>query len=325
MIIKFLIEKSKLTKLFRSHGYTVSEGRYVYADKYPYFDLTDFIKSKAIKITGKEQQRKKIRGQKKMETLTPGFLLKQYLKGKRYDFALQIAKSVHEIHPLYTSSRGDIETESRGGDEQKDWGAYAKTYGHPAVWKNAGVMIENGQINVYTSRRKLAFTMKCPLVRDMKKYEIGGFGVEAVYGMRSVRGMYKLYDINKKFFTLAKQMPNPACVGKFYWEHGYSIEKIQEEYERKRVLYFKEEHEKMLYEKKKRAFSLAKRLVNNVLVNYDDARAVGYCEAGINNFISTHLDGKREVKISILKRFDQTERLVDSVIQKVVNNRFQEA
>lgn len=322
MRIEFLSKKAKLAKLFRANGYSVSHETYVYTDKYPTFDLTEFFRNKSIRVEGRRRQEKKVRGAKTKE-LTRAQVISAELEKKRMDFAMQIAESIHEnVRPLYTSKRAGIDRNSRGGWEERDYDAYSKSYGHPAVWKNAGVKVEDGMIRVYTYRSTLAFEMPCPLVKDMQKYTTDGMISGAVYGKKSARGTYKLYDAKGKVVTLAKKMPYPYGESGAHWEHGDTVEKIQREYELKVFLHIEGKKKEAVSKKIARGTALAKRLVNNLVVTYQDARSVGYCEAGVNSFIQAHLNGAREVKISVLKRYSQTERLVNAMCEKVAIQRF---
>jgi len=318
MKFTFLKNKSALSKLFRAHGYIVSLNSYVYTDKYPEFDLTDYYKENAITCYKERQMRKK-RGAKHTHDSTPVSKLKKELANKRNAYALSLAKNIND---LYKSRYGGIDINSNGGVEHVEY-LYAKSYGFPAKWKNAGVMIcpSEQKIKVYDYRSNLVATYKLPKYKELQKRILGDFELECAYAKKSTHGAYKLYDNNDKLICLSKKMPAPDGDGQ-YWEHGKDIDTINEEYQNKVSIYNKELAEAALTKKITRAKSLAKHLVNNLCVTYEDARAVGYCEAGVNNFINKHLAGKREVKISVLKRFHQTSRLIEYMCEKVVKQRF---
>lgn len=326
MIIHFLEQKSKLTKLFRQHGYKVSYDSMVCTDRYPSnIDLTMFFKDHAIKIEGRDRQVKKKRGYKESSIVTIGGRTAELLKSlnkERESFAFKIAERVHAIKSLYTSKRAGIISGSTGGVEEKDYEAYSKSYGFPAVWKNAGVTYSSKRINVYTSRGTLAFTMKMPKVKSFKKYLFYNFGVECVYGIKKANKIFELYNLKNKSFCVAKKMSSIDEKNEEYWEHGKSIEDIEKEHLHKRDLYERELKKKELSSRISRASQLALRLINNIDVTYDDARSVGYCKPGIENFIANHLEGKRIVKLSTLKKFTQTKKLVETVVLKAVEERF---
>lgn len=176
--------------------------------------------------------------------------------------------------------------------------------------------------------------MDCPSYRDIikGKYISNNTNISAVYGIRTTGGMYKMYDINKKHITNAFLLEMNGKNSK-YWEHGANKAEILAERDRKKAIQIaylkakeaaelKKAADLALKTKKERFIRLAKKLINNIDVTYDDARAVGYCNAGIMNFIETHLHGKKIAKVGVLKRFKQTERLVNATYEKLFNQKY---
>lgn len=300
--MKFTIlkNKAKLCKLFRENGYVVNSANCVFTDIKPDFDLTEYFQSGAIKRETDRPGKKK-RGAKKHET-TRVEQIKKELNKMRNAYALSIAEALNRGNELYKSKYGGIDINSIGGIEHTEY-LYAKSYGFPAKWKNAGVKVypSEKKIRVYSYQGKMVQEFKLPKLKELKNRKIGDFGIPCAYAKRTSNACYKLFNHNDDLICLAKQMPGIENPDKKNWEHGQTIEQINAEQQHKLKVFNKEQKEKALSEKIKRATRLAKHLINDMCVTYADARAVGYCEAGVMNFINTHLDGKKEVKISILK------------------------
>ena len=70
---------------------------------------------------------------------------------------IALAEGYHaRIRPLYTSQRASVAW-GPGGQTRTDWHAYARSYGFPANWRDAGVrLVAQDVIRIETARGTLA-------------------------------------------------------------------------------------------------------------------------------------------------------------------------
>lgn len=184
----------------------------------------------------------KIRHQRKIEngdTIHQRHLTLTYdLISRRRSFALYFAENYHKnIKSLYTSERASIEPFSGhlGNLNNVDHDAYAKSYGFPARWKNAGVVIRGREFDIYTARETLVYTGIIPARAELSRYNFEACTHNDLYTIRVRNNVYERYSKTGKRVGYAMMLKHPRT-GKDYYEHGDSIAQIKREYRHKQKM-----------------------------------------------------------------------------------------
>jgi hypothetical protein len=248
-------------------------------------------------------------------TTTPA----ERMEAKLRELAVWIGEHHANVAPLYKSERGSVVY----GERQfcTDYNAYSKSYGHPAQWYNAGARIEGTAGNRviilqdYKGRDHAVYP-----VRALWKLYISGKLTDAgmldgdLYsvitrtrknpngGTRIITAVTRYhYDVLRAKFVktgYARLMPDPRGEGRKYYEyyeHGASVREIQEAHARKVALYEAKQRQNKAINaynqsdeatrrKAERAARLIARMCPNLQITMDDARAVGFCDAGIKAY-----------------------------------------
>lgn len=258
-------------------------------------------------------------------------------KSKRKPLAVEIGVAFHDrIANLYTSSRASV-VYGHGGQKETDWNAYAKSYGFPANWQNAGAYItgygKSGRIVLETSRGTKKAELPMPpkgavvslhrgLIHGdlfLIERKIGNVRVATRYGpvMRNrVAIGYRKTGVAVRFALTPEQAehwvsPNTPK-SNVYWEHGETIEECRREFARKAELTTRKAAEKAATAKIQRAAALIARLCSNLTVTHADARAVGYCEAGIAGFAQRN--GLSPDKVTVRRLRETGDPMTEKVI-----------
>jgi hypothetical protein len=88
---------------------------------------------------------------------------------EREDFAVKIGRAVHNrIATLHRSAYAYIDY-GEGGRLVHDWGIYAKSYRHPAKYRNSGARIEGQEIIVENSSGKEVLRIPLPSLMERRK------------------------------------------------------------------------------------------------------------------------------------------------------------
>jgi hypothetical protein len=194
-----------------------------------------------------------------------------------------LARSYHaHISPIYQSSRASINIGQ--AEQQKSWSGKSYHY-PPAVWTDAGVTVtldaERGPIaTIHTSRDK---NIPLPILRDVT-YNHDALLDGELYA-RERHGIIERYDAKDRKTGIAMRIPAMAGLSETY-EHGKDITECRAEYERKLQIR-REKAIALLHNtdyRAKRKARLVARLCGRLTCTIDDARAVGYCRAGIDAF-----------------------------------------
>ena len=105
-----------------------------------------------------------------------------------------------------------------------------------------------------------------------------------MYAIEVHSGVFNRYAPSGIATGLAVVMPNPYKPGTMYYEHGRDMHEIKEEYRRKLDIAQLSAKAEAIKKESARAVRLIVRIVKNSPVSFADARAVGYCRAGIESF-----------------------------------------
>lgn len=269
-------------------------------------------------------------------------------KSKRKPLAVEIGVAFHNrIANLYTSSRASV-VYGHGGQKETDWNAYAKSYGFPANWQNAGAYItgygKSGRIVLETSRGTKKAELPMPpkgavislhrgLIHGdlfLIERKIGDVRVATRYGpvMRNrIAVGYRKTGVAVCFSLTPEQSEYgvfPNGHNTTYWEHGKTIEECRREFARKAELTVQKIAEKKTSAKIQRAAALIARLCGNLTVTHADARAVGYCEAGIAGFAQKHDLSPDQVTIQRLRATGDpmTEKVIAFAATRAAREKF---
>lgn len=220
--------------------------------------------------------------------------------------AKQFASAYHNrIHSLYQSSRASIAYGS-GGQEQTDWEAYSKNYGHSANWKDAGYRVE------YTDNRAIMILenhlgtekarLPLPTKSERGKIRFNTDETKAadgstplldgdLYGVERHRGVIERFGVKTRksvteyisngFAVLIETHPES---GKSYWEHGATIKEIKAEVNHKRETARIKQIAQIRDARTLRMARLIVYVCASLVVKREHARALGYCNAGIDGF-----------------------------------------
>lgn len=248
-------------------------------------------------------------------------------ENRRHTFALAIGRAFHaNVSPLSTSSRGDC-VYGVGGQEMVDYDAYAKSYGYPARWKEGGARLEGNEIILETSRGKevarIAIDFNTTRINDFV------FDKALLHGDVAARkiavGQYERLKIQKGRLVISGYVTKQAGVdGKEYYEHGATIEECRAEAARKIEVAKLEQKRIKLSGRNLRAARLLARISTKLVADFNDARAVGHCRAGIETWCQSRgIDINGSVPVSILmKDSDARARIVAlRIAQNCIANR----
>lgn len=210
---------------------------------------------------------------------------------KRKAFALAVGEAYHSrIADLYKSARASV-IYGKGGTDGVDNNAYAKSYGHPARWKDAGARIEDGVIILEDYKGKEVARVSV----DLKKRREMQFSHPALIGgdlfcILRPGGRMPIadrYDVDGQKNGVAVRMPTPDGAGE-YWEHGKTVSACAAERKHKIKALQVQAFVSANQSKVDRAARLIARLCDELPVTFADARAAGHCEQGIKGWCSRH-------------------------------------
>ena len=240
------------------------------------------------------------------DTTTPAQRMKKTLR----QLAVLIGNYHHtNIKPLYSSRRASVVYgEASAG---VDYNAYSKSYGHAARWMNAGARIETRDghrvIVLQNHRGKDVATYPARELFTLyitKRLSHAGTLDGDLYIVptmkrngHTTRGDRYRYDEKRGQFVksgIAVEFDKPDGTGKYY-EHGKTYRACVAEHARKWGHYQHEQYQaqqrrdanelqRQQNAKIKRAARLIAKLCPKLRVTFEDARAVGYCSAGIEAY-----------------------------------------
>lgn len=258
---------------------------------------------------------------------------------KRNSYALGIARSYHaNIKSLYTSTRADVMVQHGTFNpallENKDWDAYAKSYKFPAVWKDAAVVIAGKTFDIYTSRGTKVATYSLPKIEEIDRTRFDGLIGNDLYSKEIRKNVFVRYDKKERPVGYAVRLKHPET-GKPYFEHGLTIAEVKQEYKHKQEVAAEKQRLMQIAALKRqeqqriaRAKALIMRMVKNASVTFSDARSVGYCVAGIKGFCEQNgvqFSETAQVPYGFLKRFPETQRLRETVAERLAIQLFTKA
>lgn len=199
-------------------------------------------------------------------------------------FALLVAYAYHKnIDNLYRSKRAEVVL-GYGGQADQEY-CYAKSYGFPAKWKNAGVYVRYNP-NKMIIQNHLGNTkaqIPLPNKRNRKNIVFIGLTYGDLWGIKRVIGKITIIERvgwNGKDFTkngVALQYVTGRWKDGIAYEHGSSIKEIKAEFLRKQEILAQQTKLTKLTQR-------IARLCPKLIVTIEDARNSGYCFPGINGF-----------------------------------------
>jgi len=249
-------------------------------------------------------------------------------KQKLNNLIMKIAESFHtHVAALYISKRGDVSF-GTGGQFEIEW-CYAKSYGHPARWKNAGVRIAQRDrrqtIIIENYRAREVATIPLKLIPKNAKFEGLLYGdlfavptdkadVFQRYAPVFGKGKDKTKIIDFKPTGLAVKMLNTKL--ETYYEHGQTIFECLRENKRKLDI-ARQNDEKPVSPQEARAYRLASKLVKNLTITRETVRATGACEAGIKAWLKARKINadKKALKLTQIKRADRNAPFLSKAIK----------
>ena len=194
---------------------------------------------------------------------------------KRNAVAIAIGENYHKnIRPLYGSRRGAVSYGS-GGIEHCEW-LYAKSYKHPARWRDGGARIEKGILILenHLGTEKARFPFPRGRLAPSESLLHGD-----AYGLVDEDGAVQRYS-PKGVTGVALRLVDGD--GALYWEHGKDITECRAEAARKIALLLEQKTRLRESQRDARRLRLLARISSGVLVTRQDARDTGACVAGIN-------------------------------------------
>lgn len=261
-------------------------------------------------------------------------------------FAVEVAESFHDrVKNLYTSDRASI-VYGHGGHDGYDGDAYSKTYRSKfggAKWKDAGARVEYadhpkqrgaGTIVIETARG--TEVARLPLPADRDSIVFSGLLDGDLWAVRRVlcgREILTRFGLRRKKLArtgLAVWVPtgtNEKGQKVGHWEHGDTIGAIKAEIRHKEEVRRKEAEAKALSEREQRFARLVAAICPRLVVTYDDARACGYCAAGIQGFQERFgLAGRTETTAAELRHTGsvEAERPIQQAARRVAKARLAE-
>lgn len=245
----------------------------------------------------------------------------------RETYAIHIAESYHaNIRTLYTSERAGVTVmhgeynSSRA--ENIDWNAYAKSYHHPAKWKDAAVVInkECSEFSIYTSRGTEVAKCPIPSVKEIKNTFFGSMLINGDLFSKQVHAnVYIRHDKAGKKTGYAVRLQRPLQSA-YYYEHGKTIREIKQEYAHKLEIAIQKSAEEKQTRETARAARLINRLVKKAIVTYQDARAVGFCNPGIEAFcsrVNIQFSEDATATLGFLQKYRETTVLCNYIANKL--------
>lgn len=194
---------------------------------------------------------------------------------KRNTVAIAIGENYHRnIGALYGSRRGAVSYGS-GGIEHCEW-LYAKSYKHPARWKDGGARIERGILILenHLGTEKARFPFPRGRIAPAESLLHGD-----AFGLIDADGTVQRYSPTG-FTGVAVHLIDAD--GALYWEHGADVTECRAEAVRKIALRLEQKKRFVESQRDARRVRLLARISTGVLVTRQDARDIGACVAGIN-------------------------------------------
>jgi len=189
--------------------------------------------------------------------------------------AITIGENYHRnIGALYNSRRGAV-VYGAGGIEHCEW-LYAKSYRHPARWKDGGARIERGILILENHRgtEKARFRFPKGRLAPTESLLHGD-----AYGLIDADGTVQRHSPTK-FTGVAVHLMDGD--GAKYWEHGADVTECHAEAARKIALRLEQKKRFVESQRDARRLRLLARISAKVTVTRQDARDTGACVAGIN-------------------------------------------
>ena len=194
---------------------------------------------------------------------------------KRNKVAIEIGENYHRnIGALYGSRRGAV-SYGAGGIEHCEW-LYAKSYRHPARWRDGGARIERGILILenHLGTEKARFRFPKGRLAPSESLLHGD-----AYGLVAEDGAVQRYS-PKGFTGVALHLMDAD--GALYWEHGADVTECRAEAARKLALRLEQKTRLAESQRDARRLRLLARISDKVTVTRQDARDTGACVAGIN-------------------------------------------
>lgn len=329
------LKKSATSKMLRNAGFSIAYGDTVYTES-----LTKPEQIEAIASLCKTKRLVRTANAIRTESQDkyyPGWLKDKFAKVKtrRTTYAKTFAERWQSVYSsLYSSSRASVmiqhDTFNPASLTGKDWNAYSKSYGRPAVWKDAAVVIRNREFDIYNYREKKVGTFPIPSQKEISERIFDRPCQDSMiigspllggdfYVVQRSRNIYYRFDHNDKRLGYARLFKHPEKE-MMYWEHGETLAECETERQHKvKLAAEKAMKERMRFEVA-RAKSLIMRLVKRASVTFQDARAVGYCAAGIKSFCNRtgiEFSEQATVPFGFLSRYPETQKLRDQIAEKL--------
>jgi hypothetical protein len=227
---------------------------------------------------------------------------------------LLLAYSYHRhITPLFASSRAEI-VWGRAPVPVTDWHAYSKSYGRPANYVNAayevGYTAGEPVVILHSARGK---TLQVPLVPGAD-YSHPSLLDGDLYAIEKRPGIVLRYSLKDGITGYAVHYPTTQGL-EAYWEHGATLDECRRERERKLAL----ARVAQIQGRAARKARLIARLCGALTCTVDDARAVGYCRAGIDAFCARYglLGGAATVTQLRATQDAQVARVIEQAARRV--------
>jgi hypothetical protein len=309
-----------LRKILRGQGHliVVQNTGVILAQPEQYALLFDLAKTKIVTVKRKENFSRRPR-------LTREEVLSETLRGR--------LKLIHEnflsiigwnynryIKAIVASDEASINI-GRGSSSEKDWNYYAKSYGYPKTYKNAGIYFSApGVVEIEPVRGKKIQIAKTFSIKEMatiaRSQVLSGALLDMeLYGITLRNGVVERYNAQgeKTGIAVLIRLVN----GQEVWEHGKTFADIKRERDTKNAILRAAELKKAHSLEMERAKRLVLRCVKNAEARFEDARAVGYCQAGIESFCNRHgYDVKSKLTLAQLRQHNETYALQNFIAER---------
>lgn len=197
-------------------------------------------------------------------------------EAKRQGIAVAVGLAYHHnVAPLYVSDYGRV-AYGAGGQDEISWKIYAKSYKHPAAWKNAGARWDGREVVLENYRGREVYRAK---------FQKGAqFGHPACTHGDLYCVADALDETVRHRFNDKHEHTGYAVRFGAEWDHGATTADCVAEHNRKVDLIAARARARTETQKEQRRLRLLARISDRVIVTRDDARAVGACAAGIAGF-----------------------------------------
>jgi len=197
-----------------------------------------------------------------------------------------------KVYKLWTSQYADV-YHGRGG-ECENWDYYAKSCKYPLRYKYAGIYIDwEARSVVMTTYKDKRIEIPLPshFLSCPKRIIFGDALLQGdAYGVRNAKKRNGCTVVRRYVVGVGDKYRQVGYAVEYKpgaWEHADTLTEIDDEVEHKRQVQAAHDRRMTLLNRSNRKLERAARLVARVCdfeIEYSNARAVGFCQAGIQAF-----------------------------------------